>query len=503
MIDEVKLAFKELAENLLANKKVSLNNKHKLGFTIISFILFKEHIIKKSEVNNCSKIIFDYNKNEKYLNPINELSRFVENNTIEIADKGNIELIGTNDETIKDDIWAVHLIRNAFAHMEFTIENDVFKIHNTVNEQSTLVCDIPIHLIENFNSECLKIFCDNLETDYPNDITNIFFNPNFNDNKLLYMALYTYMVLCFDDKDIDVVNIKSVYMQPNFTSQNHQFNSDKEAVTNCINDCDQFQFDLNRLYEYLNPHHYESKSQKENRVRNKLIEKINTKYLQNVRSIRNSIKHANFVINDDGTISLFDMNDQNDLESKTYEITSSPESLFALARDIDENNISNDEFAFLNDIFYDADSDFEEKLNIIEAYFIELLENDYYIFVVGAEFPNRQCGIIEKILDIIACLKNRIDTSLNTKEMIVYLINYLEQLVKVSEELYNQFDNICFNVSYCEEIDVEKFRQFLIDLYLARMLTIELLMTQDNALTIIDNHTLVSSDYDHVKKLMK
>lgn len=507
MKEEIKHSFKELLENLFAGKKYILNENHKLGFIVTNFILFKEHIIKKSEINGYTKIYFDFDKNKDYLEPINILSNFVSKNALEIADKGNIELEGINSESIEDNIWLVHLIRNAFAHGEFTIENGFFKINNTVNQKSTLVCDIPIDIIENFNDECLQIFKDNLVANYPNDITNIFFNDNFDlyENRLLYMSLYTYMALSFAnmDKDMDIVNIKSVYMQPEFVSQTHQFSKDTIAVNNCIEDCDRFQFDLNRLYEYLNPGHYDSKSQKENKLRDNLNDKVNKKYLQSLRAIRNSIEHANVLINDDGTISLFDMNNQNDIDSKTYEITNSPQHFFDFTRDIEENNISNDEFAFLNGIFSISDSRFLDKLEMISDSFIKLLESNYFCFVIGAENNTRKCSIIDDILYIIYCLKNHEDDLLNTKEMIINLIGHLEQLATISNHLYDQFDNICFNVSESAQFDSAEFRDFLIDLYFARMFTIDLLMNQQEILTIIDNHTLVCKEYNYVKKLMK
>ena len=507
MKEKIKISFKNLLENLFGGKKYDLNEKHKLGFTIANFILLKEHIIKKSEINKCSKIYFDFDKNKEYLEPINELSSFVRKDALEIADNGDIELNGTNNESIKDSVWLVHLIRNAFAHGEFTIEDGLFKINNKINEKSTLVCDIPIDMIEKFNNECAKVFNENLDTNYSNDITNFFFNYhlNLNDDRLLYMSLYTYMALTFADmdKDMDVANIKSVYTQPVFTSENHQFSKDTIAVRNCLEDCDKFQCDLNKLYEHLNPKHYDSKLQKENKLRNNLTDKINKRYLQSVRAIRNSIEHANFLINDGGNICLFDMNNQNDLDSKTYEVINTPEYFFTLVRDIDDNNISNDKFAFLNGVFSISDSKFLERLEIIEDYFIELLESDYYIFIIGAEYQNSQVSIIENILYIIHCLKNRVDDYFNTKEMIVKLIGYLEQLAKISEELYNQFDNICFNMYYSTQIDNEEFRKFLFNLYFARMFTIDFLMSQQDVLTIIDNHTLICNEYDYVKKLMK
>lgn len=511
MKKEIKNSLKELLENLLSGKKYDINEKHKLGFTIAQFILFKEHTIKKSEINNCSKITFNFTINEKYLEPIYKLSDFVKENALEIADNGNIELIGTNDNKVKDSIWIFHLIRNAFAHGEYTIENNYFKINNKTNSKSTLVCDIPITLIENFNSECTKIFNKNLDENYPNDITNIFFNHNLNsnDNMLLYKSLYTYMALTFADmdKDIYIVNIKSAYMQPIFTSENHQFNIDKTAVNNCVEDCYEFELDLNRLYEYLSANHYHSKAQKEKNLRNNLIDKINKRYLQSLRAIRNAIEHANFLVNDDGSINLYDMNNQDDLESKTYEIKNTPRNFFDFTRDIEENKTSNDEFTFLNDILLISDSTFLDKLKTIENWFIEILESEFYCFIITIEHENHQSGIIEDILYIIYCLKNREDNYLNTKDLIIKLIYALEQLAKITRELENQFDNICDSISYHLESDSEtfitNFKKFIINLFFVRLSTINCIVKQEDVLTIIDNHTLVCKEYNYVKKLMK
>ncbi len=501
MKEEIKNSLGELTENLLNGDNVAINQNHMIGFEISKFILIKEHLIKKSDISGAEKTTFNVEENFDYLNSINLLAAYVRSNNMEININGTVELIGVHSERLKENVQLIHMIRNSLAHNKYDIEDGFLKINNN----GFIICDIPLELIKKFNDECTDIFNKNLDGDYSNDITNLFLNRNLeNDNKLLYISLYSYMVLCFAsvDKDMDVVNIKSVNMQPNFISTNHQFNTEDAAVRDCVTKCSRFQPDLNNLYEHLNPNYYEAMATKENNLRNKLIDKINDRHIQNLRSIRNSIEHVNFLVNDDGTISLFDMNNQSDIDSKTYEITNSAKHFFTFTREIDENNISNDEFAFLNDIFYYSDPYFIKILDIINDYFEELWYSDYYGFVVGNEYLNNQEDIIEQILRIIYCLKNRVDDSLNTKKMIVQLITYLEQLAKTSNELNDQLDNICLCVGDYYNFDRKEFENFLCKLCFVRMLTIDLLMKQDDALTIIDNHTLVSSEYDYVKKLM-
>ena len=138
MKQEIVTELKQLVQSLLQNNNnESVNEKQLLGIQIAEFILSKENIIKKSDVNGSDIIQFNLDECPvQILNAINSLSALVtldkEPDYSKIEITGNANLI---NNTLKRKIFCIHALRNSFAHgQHYKIENNCFIIDNQIGD---------------------------------------------------------------------------------------------------------------------------------------------------------------------------------------------------------------------------------------------------------------------------------------------------------------------------------------------------------------------------------
>ena len=152
VVDKIKRKIRlsrELLEKYLFNLDISLSKEHFFQLVISKFILMKEKLVKKSNINKNEKVLyFDNIRNRKYILVIYLIYDYIKNE-VDIGNasytKNNIDVIfrypqdknATNK--LKEAIWVFNKLRDSFAHpnnYEFDLENDMVIINNVTNDYS-------------------------------------------------------------------------------------------------------------------------------------------------------------------------------------------------------------------------------------------------------------------------------------------------------------------------------------------------------------------------------
>ena len=282
MKEEIKISLRELTEELLAGNNVTSNKIHEIGFTISKFVIIKENMIKKCDVNGIEKTVFNVNENLDYLFPINKLADYIRETSSFINLSGDMILNGVHGKKLKDNIQIIHMVRNALAHNKYEIEDGFLKIDNP----SFLVCDIPFELIEEFNDKCTYNFNKNLGENYPNNITNLFLNDKLeNTKRLLYMSLYSYILFVSSAIDFEkstkidaesgeevklsFSNFPPIYSEPYCIKMSHEYSTATKQVFHELSNVYDFIDDLNSLDHHFNLNHYYCKQAKDSKIQEK------------------------------------------------------------------------------------------------------------------------------------------------------------------------------------------------------------------------------------------
>ncbi len=540
MKTKITMGLKRLIQSILENNPhKSINKKQLIGIQIAQFILVKENIIKKSDINGSEIITFNIDEcPKKILKTIKSLNKFI---TLDIEPDydskmqitGNPDLITT---TLKHNIYCIHALRNSFAHGNYKIKNKHFIINNPI---SGLKCSIPVNEIIKFNNVCMK----HLAYHDTNDIFNLFkkFNHNqyqtSNLNELLHIALYSYASIAlskWDNINLDFSKIIFAYteVEPTFPNNNHEYQRKKEIVDKIIeNDLlknnetrkpKSIPEKIKTLKEHPSLSFYEDIKNKEQEIQNTLNNTLNQMNNEGIRSLRNSIEHGHYTITSNNNILLEDMTDQNNNESTTFQTITSPEGLFNLINDIYKENLTNDDFSFLYYIVLKENKDFFNQISVAEKHLQEMMELDEFNLVQAPELFEWTIHdlTLPQAWDIIINLNNPYYQKYNIKDSLEILKDYLSNM-KIS--LLNLYNAINFQKQNCIEfyfdtildptipsIDINEMLQSINQYKIVYQELLEaftiltIVIKQQNSLfTIIDNHNFLQSEIPKTKSLDK
>lgn len=138
-VDMLKIS-KALINAYLTNGEINLDEKHYFMFSIASFLVLKEQIIKK-DINDRSntKIIYDESSEytpallTQYKHLLQTLRYTVDGEkTLEEAYK-TVELVnGSDNNELKEAVWCIDRLRDSFAHgkYDFDLDRKVIKVDN-------------------------------------------------------------------------------------------------------------------------------------------------------------------------------------------------------------------------------------------------------------------------------------------------------------------------------------------------------------------------------------
>lgn len=543
MKQEIVTELKQLVQSLLQDSNnESVNEKQLLGIQIAEFILSKENIIKKSDVNGSDIIQFNLDECPvQILNAINSLSALVtldkEPDYSKIEITGNANLI---NNTLKRKIFCIHALRNSFAHgQHYKIENNCFIIDNQI---SGLHGSIPISEVITFNNICIK-YIPHHDT---KNIFNLFkdFNQNqyqaVNPNDLLHIALYSYASIVlseldFENIDLDFSQMISAYSEINpifEDNSTHEYKKGKDTLETLIEN----DFLRNResqkpqnipekiahLKRYPSLKFYLSIQKQAIKSKTKINNTIKNMQTHGIRSLRNAIDHGHYTINQDNSILLKDMKDQNDDENINYQVIVNPDGLFQLINDIHEKNLTNDDFSFLYYILLTSDKEFFNKINETEKHFQEMIDLDMFGLLQAPEIFGWTTNALtlSQAWEIIINLNNPYHQKYSIKTSLETLKDYLSNMKISLNNLYKEIEfqeNNCISL-YLEsiseptipDIDINEMLQSIEQykivyqelLEVITMLTM-ILEQQASLFSIIDNYNFLQTEIPKTKSLDK
>lgn len=388
---------KELVEKILNNEVYNLDEKHYCMFSIVKFILIKEQLLPKDI--NCT-LYFDVVNNKKYIPQILAFANYIKEHGEYSMNDTKFELNAPveNRKELEETLWLFNKIRDVFVHGEYQIDfNQKMIIINDdhLNDfiSFKIICNIPLSLInqlfyefEELSNNCQYYYEEPISRYLEklfSEVYNLLLIDSKQENSFLIIALYNYMALVFSKQ----YNLSNKYLNMrnlniNFDLLERGAGIEYFKVVKCIeNKCRSFNKKISTLIslynENANNRFRRTLINEFNAFYNSILEKLGMKNELINTSIRNGVEHGLYKYNEYGEIVISDQLSHNDLNTKKFELTSSPQDLFQLVSDIENNKNS----FKINDFL-------EELLNIINPNVVEYLMinlNKLSIIIFGEE----------------------------------------------------------------------------------------------------------------------